>query len=348
MTTMENTIIWESPSNIALIKYWGKYGVQLPCNPSLSMSLKQSVSRFELTYSPKKEGEKDLDYLFEGKEHPAFEAKLSQFITSVSNDLPCLTKYQLKISSSNTFPHSAGIASSASAMSALALCLCSMQEAIDEMEMPRDYFLQKASGIARLGSGSASRSLFGKYAIWGELEGLPQSSNAYAIAFTDPIHPIFDQLQDTILMIDSSPKKVSSTAGHALMNNHPYADARFNQARLNMAELLVVLKQGDFENFTRIVENEALSLHALMMNSNPSYTLLKPNTLEAIERIRDFRKQNNLPLTFTLDAGPNIHLLYPKQSENEVLAFINSDLLELLEEGKYIQDGMGNGPKRIK
>jgi len=345
---MENTIIWESPSNIALIKYWGKYGVQLPCNPSLSMSLKQSVSRFELTYSPIKEGEKSLIYLFEGKENPAFEEKLSKFIASVSNDLPCLNKYQLKISSSNTFPHSAGIASSASAMSALALCLCSMQEAIDEMEMPRDYFFQKASRIARLGSGSASRSLFGKYAIWGELEGHELSSNAYAIPLSTPVHPFFEHMQDAILMIDSSPKKVSSTAGHTLMNSHPYADARFQQARVNMSELLVVLEKGDFDNFIRIVENEALSLHALMMNSNPSYTLLKPNTLEAIERIRDFRNQSKLPVTFTLDAGPNIHLLYPQRNEKEVLAFIKSDLVELLENGKFIQDGMGNGPQRIK
>jgi len=345
---MKNTIIWESPSNIALIKYWGKTGVQLPCNPSLSMSLKHSVSRFELRYSPIKEGDKKLIYLFEGKENKAFEAKLSKFIDSVSNDLPCLTKYQLKISSSNTFPHSAGIASSASAMSALALCLCSMQEAIDEMEMPQDFFLQKASRIARLGSGSASRSVFGAYAIWGEREGLSNSSNDFAIPFKGNIHPIFKDLQDTILMMDSSPKKVSSTAGHALMKNHPYADARFQQARLNMSDLMLVLEQGDFDKFTSIVENEALSLHGLMMSSNPSYTLLKPNTLIAIERIKDFRDKTQLPITFTLDAGPNLHLLYPKENENVVKNFIEQELTELLEDGKYIQDGMGDGPQRIK
>lgn len=345
---MENTIIWESPSNIALIKYWGKIGVQLPCNPSLSMSLKHSVSRFELTYSPKKEGEKNLIYLFEGKENKAFEEKLSKFIDSVSNDLPCLTKYQLKISSSNTFPHSAGIASSASAMSALALCLCSMQETIDEMEMPQNFFLQKASRIARLGSGSASRSIFGEYAIWGETEGLPNSSNYYAIPFKENIHPIFTDLQDAILMIDSSPKKVSSTAGHALMKDHPYADARFQQARLNMSELQDTMVQGDFDQFTSIVENEALSLHGLMMSSTPSYTLLKPNTLIAIERIKNFRDKTHLPITFTLDAGPNIHLLYPKENEIVVQDFIKQELIDLLEEGQYIQDGMGNGPQRIK
>lgn len=345
---MENTIIWESPSNIALIKYWGKIDVQLPRNPSLSMSLKNAVSRFELTYSLKKDGEKDLIYLFEGKENKVFEDKLSRFINSISNDLPCVTKYQLKISSSNTFPHSAGIASSASAMSALALCLCSMQEAIDEMEMPKRFFLQKASRIARLGSGSASRSVFGKYAIWGELEGYVESSDYYAIPLKDTIHPIFQDLQDTILMIDSSAKKVSSTAGHELMNDHPYASARFQQARLNMSELLDVLANGDFNRFIQIVENEALSLHGLMMSSNPSYTLLKPNTLTAIERIKNFREQTQIPLCFTLDAGPNIHLLYPKAEENVVHNFIKTDLVELLEDGKYIQDGMGNGPKRIK
>jgi len=345
---MKNTIIWESPSNIALIKYWGKMGVQLPCNPSLSMSLKESVSRFELTYSPKKDGEKDLIYLFEGKENKAFEDKLSRFIDSVANDVPCVRKYQLKISSSNTFPHSAGIASSASAMSALALCLCSMQEAIDEIEMPKDFFFKKASEMARLGSGSASRSLFGQYAIWGDTEGVSNSSNYYAIPYENMIHPTFQDLQDTILMIDSSAKKVSSTAGHGLMKNHPYADARFQQARLNISELIQVMEQGDFDKFTDVVENEALSLHGLMMSSNPSYTLLKPNTLIAIERIKNFREQTQIPLCFTLDAGPNIHLLYPKANENSIQKFIKQELIELLEDGKYIQDGMGNGPKRIK
>jgi diphosphomevalonate decarboxylase len=312
------------------------------------MSLKESVSRFELSYSLKKEGEKDLIYLFEGKENKAFEKKLSQFIDSVSNDLPCVTKYQLKISSSNTFPHSAGIASSASAMSALALCLCSMQECIDEMEMPRDFFFEKASRIARLGSGSASRSVFGQYAIWGNMGGHTESSNYFAIPFKGTVHPIFQDLQDAILMIDSSPKKVSSTAGHALMNDHPYADARFQQARLNMSELLLVLEQGDFNKFAGVVENEALSLHGLMMSSSPSYTLLKPNTLIAIERIKYFREQTKIPLCFTLDAGPNIHLLYPKADEHVIQSFIKQKLLKLLEDGKYIQDGMGNGPKRIK
>ena len=345
---MKNTIIWESPSNIALIKYWGKMGVQLPRNPSLSMSLKASVSRFELTYSPKKAGEPDLIYSFEGKENKAFEEKLSKFIAAVSNDVPCVTKYQLKISSSNTFPHSAGIASSASAMSALALCLCSMQEAIDEMEMPKDFFFKKASEMARLGSGSASRSIFGKYATWGDLEGVSDSSNYYATPLKGTIHPIFQDLQDTILLIDSSAKKVSSSAGHELMNEHPYASARFQQARLNMSELLLVLERGDFTVFAAIVENEAFSLHGLMMSSKPSYTLLKPNTLIAIERIKNFRETTQIPLCFTLDAGPNIHLLYPKSDENVILNFIKQDLVELLEDGKYIEDGMGDGPKRIK
>jgi len=223
-----------------------------------------------------------------------------------------------------------------------------MQEAIDEMEMPKDFFFKKASEMARLGSGSASRSVFGQYATWGDLEGVAESSNYYAIPFKGTIHPTFQDLQDTILMIDSSAKKVSSTAGHGLMKNHPYADARFQQARLNISDLTQVMEQGDFDKFTDIVENEALSLHGLMMSSNPSYTLLKPNTLIAIERIKNFRKQTQMPLCFTLDAGPNIHLLYPKANENVIQNFIKQELIELLEDRKYIQDGMGNGPKRIK
>lgn len=216
------------------------------------------------------------------------------------------------------------------------------------MEMPKQFFLQKASRIARLGSGSASRSVFGSYAIWGELEGYAESSDYYAIPLKGAIHSIFQDLQDTILMIDSSAKKVSSSTGHELMNNHPYASARFQQARLNMSDLLNVLANGDFNRFIQIVENEALSLHGLMMSSNPSYTLLKPNTLIAIDRIKSFREKTQISLCFTLDAGANIHLLYPKVNKDVVQEFIQDDLVELLEDGKYIQDGMGDGPKRIK
>ncbi|RUT78003.1 diphosphomevalonate/mevalonate 3,5-bisphosphate decarboxylase family protein [Ancylomarina longa] len=340
------SVCWESPSNIALIKYWGKKGNQLPCNPSLSMSLKHAVTHTQLDYVPKKT-EKKIHFKFDGKTQPTFEKRIAEFIDSLVNHLPFISDFEFDISSKNTFPHSAGIASSASAMSALALCLCSAEENITGKKLEEREYLQKASFIARLGSGSASRSIYGGYAAWGETNAFSKASNNYAVPFSQYTHPVFHDYQDTILLISAKQKLVSSTAGHQLMNNHPYANARYSQAFSNFERLLGILRGGDLIDFAKIVENEALSLHALMMNSSPSFTLLKPNTLEAIERIKQFRTDTKTPICFTLDAGPNIHLLFPKSEKEVIASFVDSELKNLLEDGKYLLDEVGEGPQKI-
>ena len=342
----KGSIWWESPSNIALVKYWGKKGNQLPCNPSISMSLKHSVTRTRLEYFPRK-SDKNLSFEFEGKTQTDFEQRISKFLKSLNDEFSFLKDYGFSISSENTFPHSTGIASSASAMCALALCLCSMEQELNGEQMEKSEFFKKASYIARLGSGSASRSVYGGYAVWGKTNAFSKASNDYAVPFSRYIHPVFEDYQDLILLISSDKKKVSSTAGHKLMENHPYASARFAQANDNFERLLGVLRGGDLKTFTEIVENEALSLHGLMMNSSPSFTLLKPNTLEAIERIRNLRENTHVPLCFTLDAGPNIHLLFPKSDKEKVIEFVDAELKELLENGKYLLDEKGNGPMEI-
>jgi len=90
-----------------------------------------------------------------------------------------------------------------------------------------------------------------------------------------------------------------------------------------------------------------MSLHALMMMSHPSFILLKPNTLNIIERIKSYRNETKLPVYFTLDAGPNIHLLYPQSIKNEVENWIDSELKQFCENGLYIKDDVGDGPKKI-
>jgi len=340
------SVCWESPSNIAFIKYWGKKGNQLPCNPSISMSLKHSITRTQLNYFPKKSN-KRIHFEFDGNTQPIFEKRIAQFIDSLVNHLPFIADFEFNISSKNTFPHSAGIASSASAMSALALCLCSAEKNITGKKLEEQEYFQKASFIARLGSGSASRSIYGGYAAWGQTNAFSKASNNYAVPFSQYTHPVFHDYQDTILMISAKQKLVSSTAGHQLMNNHPYANARYSQAFSNFERLLGILRSGDLDAFVELIENEALSLHALMMNSSPSFILLKPNTLAAIKSIRQFRTDTKIPVCFTIDAGPNIHLLYPKSEKEEIIAFIDSELKSLLENGKYLLDETGNGPQKI-
>lgn len=335
---------WRSPSNLAIVKYWGKYGFQLPKNPSLSLTLSEAFTETTIDYSSHKGNEMMISFSFEGKEMPAFAKRIKRFLSSLDEVYPYLSQMRLDIKSSNSFPHSSGIASSASSMSALALCLCSM-----EMEhlgtLQKSGFLEKASYISRIGSGSACRSVYGPAAIWGEHKKIRGSSPFHAIPFGgSKMHDVFKTFHDDILIISADKKSVSSSVGHALMKKNIYAKSRYKQARKRIIALIESMKGGDIETFGRIAEDEALTLHALMMCSNPSYMLMEPESMAAIKSIRRFRQETKLPLYFSLDAGPNIHLLYPHNSRKEISKFIQEELKKYCDNGRIINDHVGKGP----
>lgn len=334
---------WSAPSNLAIVKYWGKKGVQEPLNPSISFSLKHAITTTRVEAKPAEEP--GFDFHLDGKPQPSFNEKIGQFLDKIRPYLPFLRNHHLHIESSNTFPHSSGIASSASSMSALALCLAKLHH-ISQGKQDESIDLMMASGLARLGSGSASRSVYGGWTLWGKHTPVKESSDMYAIAIgNEQVHPVFSDLRNAILLIDPGKKGVSSTLGHQLMENHPYREARIQQARQNTARLLETLKTGNWDDFTEIAENEALSLHGLMMSSTPSYTLLHPNSLSAIAEIRNIRKNKGLQVCFSMDAGPNIHLLYPKNEDVKVKNWIEEKLKPLCHEGRIIYDEVGQGPK---
>ena len=343
-----NKVAWQSPSNIALIKYWGKKEGQIPANASLSYTLSKSYTETKILYTEKENDDNvSVEFLFEGKKNKLFEQKIIKFLSSIIKYFPFLTKLHLKVESKNSFPHSAGIASSASSMSALALCLCSIEKNHYKSLKTDDEFYKKASFIARLGSGSASRSVFPEIATWGKINGLEKSSDEYASVLPFKVNKKFKNYNDAILIISKKEKEVSSTAGHNLMKNHPFAKERFKQAKENLNSLLEALKTGSEDKFIEIVENEALTLHGLMMNSNPSFILMKPNTLKVIEKIRVYRKKTGSKLCFTLDAGPNIHLLYPDNEKDKLKNFIKNDLLQYCVDKFWIDDRIGDGAIEI-
>lgn len=322
------------PSNIALVKYWGKYGNQLPCNASLSLTLSKAFTEVELECLPKSSKAVEIEYFFEGQPNPAFGERVAKYAGAQPEFAELLNAYALQIHSHNSFPHSAGIASSASAFAAITAAL--YRAAHPGSELLSDRIM---SHLARLGSGSACRSFYGPYALWGELEGVQDSSNEYAIPVTE-IHPEFRNMKDAILIVESAPKEVSSSKGHSLMKDHPYADARFKDANRNALEMVATLKNGDFSSFISITEREALSLHTMMMTSRDYYMLIRPKTVEIIQKIFQFRKDTTLPLCFTLDAGPNVHLLYPEKIQAEVNEFL-SDLAKDTESIIYDESGTG-------
>lgn len=342
----EGQFTWKSPSNIALVKYWGKIDPQLPANPSVSFTLHNSFTTTTLEFRKKKSEDFDFELFFEGNKKEDFKPKILSFFKRVEKYLPFLKDYRFTIHTENTFPHSSGIASSASGMSALALCLVSLEKELDP-NISEENFLKKASFIARLGSGSACRSIEEKIVVWGKHEKIPNSSDLFGIKYPLETHPVFETYQDTILLVDKGEKKVSSTLGHNLMHDHPFASARFEQAHKNIDSLSGIFASGDLEAFIEIVESEALTLHSLMMSSRPYFLLMKPHTLEIINRIWEFRKSTEIPVCFTLDAGANVHVLYPEKDKAEVFEFIKNELIAYCEKGEYLCDYVGKGSSKL-
>jgi len=156
----------------------------------------------------------------------------------------------------------------------------------------------------------------------------------------EEIHPIFRDFNDYVLLIHEGQKSVSSTVGHGLMNTNPYAARRFQEARENFVPMKEILKSGDLQAFMKLVEHEALTLHAMMMMSDPAFILMQTGTLQVINRVWEFRKETNLPLFFTLDAGANVHLLFPSEKKAEISNFIETELLQYAQNGRVVRDFM--------
>ncbi len=290
-------------------------------------------------------GEIQVDFFFEGRPNEKFKSKITKFLESERARFSWIDSYKLTIKSENTFPHSSGIASSASSMSALCLSLLSLDEKITGVKPAREDFYKEASDLSRRASGSAGRSVYPFLVSWGEIDSLPGTSNLFASPLDKKdIHPMFHHFCDSIMIVDAGEKSVSSRAGHSLMDTHPFRELRYKRAHDNLEKLLVAMKEGKMEDFISIVEEDALMLHALMMTSTPSFILLKPMSLLLIEKIREFRVSNNIPVCFTIDAGPNIHLLYPKEHEKAVKEWLALDFKDL----RIIHDETGLGPVKIK
>jgi len=340
---------WQSPSNIALVKYWGKNDPQIPKNASISFTLNNCHTTTTLEFSKKEIPSKEysIQVIFEGKIHDDFKPKILSFFERVEKYIPFIAEFDFVIKTQNSFPHSSGIASSASGMSALALCLMSIEKEINPA-ITEAYFNQKASFLARLGSGSAARSIEGPLVVWGEHKNIENSSNLYGVKFPYKVHNNFKNYQDTILLVDKGEKQVSSTIGHKLMIDHPFAKQRFIQANKNTQKISKILQNGDLPAFVNLVESEALTLHAMMMTSNPYFILMKSNTLKIIEKIWEYRKNNTSDICFTLDAGANVHILFPEREKEKVNTFITSELLVFCQNNQYICDDAGLGAMKLE
>jgi diphosphomevalonate decarboxylase len=180
--------------------------------------------------------------------------------------------------------------------------------------------------------------------VWGETASVPGSSQDYGVEYPHAVHEVFRSYRDVVALVDVGQKAVSSTAGHQLMEQHPFRAQRFAQAHDHLAALGPILASGDLDAFIELVELEALTLHGLMMSSSPSYILMRPNTLQIIEAIRGFRRETGTPISFTLDAGANVHILFPAEFEQTAMDFVKVHVLPRCKDGRAIADRVGQGP----
>jgi diphosphomevalonate decarboxylase len=338
------SITWQSPSNIAIIKYWGKKNGQFPLNPSLSMTLSRAVTQTRVNIISNKTGKGLLS--INGDPYHPFLPKMRSLIQQLNTEIPLLAGMAFSADTVNHFPHSTGIASSASGLSAFPLCILAIAGKMINRELTIFEIQHMASYASRLGSGSACRSLYGGYTAWGKSSLLDGSSDEFALPLSECVHPDMLQMRDAILVVSSNPKSLPSTQGHISMNGHPFKGGRIKQANQHFAEALHALSTNDFEHLGMIAECEALTLHALLMSANQGTLLMQQATVEIIHRVREARK-TGLPLFFTLDAGANVHLLYPRDPTLKVDKFINDALRPLCEEQRVIFDSCGTGPVHL-
>jgi diphosphomevalonate decarboxylase len=288
-------------ANIALIKYWGNriHTLRLPSNPSLSMNLDGLLTTTTVEFDP---ALKSDQLLLDGKETiGAGLDRVSHFLDRVRRLNG--SKLFARVESENNFPSGAGLAASASAFAALAVASSAAAGLkLDEADLSR---------LARLGSGSACRSVPGGFVAW-NMGTDDRSSYARSIAPAN-----YWDLIDLIAIVDVGHKSVGSTEGHALASTSPFQAARVASAPDRLARARSAVLKRDFDSLTEVVELDSLMMHAVMLTSTPALMYWQPATIAVMQAVIDWRRAGLSGCT-TIDAGPNVHVLCLAQDAAEV------------------------------
>lgn len=293
--------IAKAPANIAFVKYWGKKNekLRLPMNSSLSMNLSRVFTITKVKFGDKLK--RDTVHI-DGKQAKG-EDKL-RVITHV-NRIRRLAKIDapVEVESNNNFPSGTGMASSASGFAALTMAAASAANLrLSERQL---------SILARLGSGSACRSIPDGFVEWKMGEN---SDDSYAVS----IFPSnYWKIRDVIAVMGESTKKVSSTEGHVLSESSPFFRVRIKGMKQKITDMRKAIREKNFVEFGKILEAETVNMHAVMMTSNPALYYWTPETLKVILAVQDWRDEG-IRCYFTIDAGPNVHMICPVEDAHVI------------------------------
>lgn len=282
-------------TNIALIKYWGKKNTELiiPQNSSLSLTLDHFYTDTTVQF------DKSLDHdLFTLNDQLVDNPKVYKFMDLVRERAGIKTF--ARIDSINHVPSAAGLASSASAYAALA--------AAASKAAGLDLSKKDLSRLARRGSGSASRSIYGGFVEW------QQGTNdldSYAI----PVEENLDwEIGMLVGIVNSNQKKISSRAGmQSVVETSPYYDGWVKSTNQDLKDIKKAIKNRDFQTVGEITESNALRMHALNLSARPPFNYFEPLSLAIMKEIERIRTEEKIQCYYTLDAGPNVKILCMQQ-----------------------------------
>ena len=293
--------------NIAFIKYWGnrEASLRLPVNGSISMNLDGLYTRTTVSFQPLP-GTDAL--IINGRE------TTGKGLERVSNILNIVRQgaginMKAEVTSENNFPTGAGIASSAAAFAALALAASTAAGlAWSEPAISR---------LARLGSGSASRSIPAGFVEW-QMSDRDEDSYAFSIAPAEHW-----DLSDCVAIVSAGHKNIGSTEGHALAPTSPLQSARVADAprRLDLCRKSIL--ERDFNALGAIIEHDSDMMHAVMMTSQPALFYWKPATLGVMDAVREWRA-SGMQVAYTIDAGPNVHVICPSPIATQVTSLLKT------------------------
>ena len=286
----------QAGANIAFVKYWGALDpeLHLPLNNSISLTLDQATTLVTVEFSPHVGEDVGEDVIeLEGRRA---EGRVRERVVRFLDHLRRLsgTDERARVASQSTFPVATGLASSASLFAGMAVAgLAALGLALEPREV---------STIARLGSGSAARSVFGGWVEW-VAGGRHEDSYAYPLKPRD-----WWPVRDIIVIVSQEPKESPSLAGHAAARTSPCFAGRLASTSEHLALARTAIFTRDLEALGTVAEAEALLLHAVSMTTEPPALYWLPATVAVMRQVWAWRREG-MPVYFTLDAGPNVHVL---------------------------------------
>lgn len=296
----------QAPANIAFIKYWGKADerLRLPLNDSLSMNMSGAFTQTTVEFSEHytQDEVSILDAIFSPEEAARVSAGLD--VIRKRANFP----FRAKVVTKNTFPKGTGSAASASGFAALMTAgFAAVNASLSEKEL---------TTFARLGSGSACRSIPDGFVVW-EKGTTHESSYAYSL-----YDEAYWDIRDILVIVDKKMKKVPTSDGMKTIETSPLLAGRLAAVPGRLQRAKSALSRKDFSALGTVIEEDCLDMHAVMQSQVPPLSYWNETTVHLMERVGKWRR-DGIPVYFTIDAGPNVHLICQGKDEENVIAALS-------------------------